>query len=142
VHAAPEQQAVQQAVQAVQAVHAAAEQQAVQQAQQQASVLPMTDGDSSDDRGSTKPARGHPPSCPREHRQGEDSDADLVKDVRLFMKTNKLSQVTVGQEARISQAVMSQWLSLKYYGHNDKVWTSAGSPMAAASECVLLAVAS
>ena len=95
----------------------------------------MTDDDSSDDGGSTKPA-------PRHHGANKDSDADLVKDVRLFMRTNKLSQVTVGQEARISQAVISQWLSLKYHGHNDKVWTSAGSLMAAASECVLLAVAS
>jgi hypothetical protein len=29
------------------------------------------------------------------HRR-KDSDADLVQDVRLFMKTHKLSQVTVG----------------------------------------------
>ena len=99
------------------------------------SVSPMTDDDSSDDGRFTKPA-------PRNRQARKGSDANLVKDVRLFMKTNKLSQVTVGQEARISQAVMSRWLSLKYYGHNDKVWTSAGSPMAAASECVLLAVAS
>ena len=48
------------------------------------------------------------------------SDAALVNDVRTYMKANKLSQVTVGQEARISQAVISQWLSLKYHGHNDK----------------------
>jgi hypothetical protein len=90
--------------------------------------------DSSDDGGFAKPA-------PRHREARKDSDADLVKDVRLFMKTNKLSQVTVGQEARISQAVISQWLSLKYHGHNDKVWRSAGSVMAAASECVLIAVA-
>ena len=95
----------------------------------------MTDDDSSDDGGFAKPAPRH-----REAKKG--SDADLVKEVRFFMKTNKLSQVTVGQEARISQAVISQWLSLKYHGHNDKVRTSAGSLMAAASECVLLAVAS
>lgn len=49
------------------------------------------------------------------------SDAALVAEVRTYMKANKLSQVTVGQEARISQAVISQWLSLKYHGHNDKV---------------------
>ena len=51
------------------------------------------------------------------------SDPQLVSDVRAYMKANKLSQVTVGQEARISQAVISQWLSLKYmyHGHNDKV---------------------
>jgi hypothetical protein len=95
----------------------------------------MTDDDSSDDGRFTKPA-------PRNRQARKGSDANLVKDVRLFMKTNKLSQVTVGHEARISQAVMSQWLSLKYHGHNDKVWTSAGSLMAAASECALLAVAS
>ena len=45
----------------------------------------------------------------------------LVSEVRNYMKMHKLSQVTVGQEARISQAVISQWLSLKYHGHNDKV---------------------
>ena len=51
----------------------------------------------------------------------DDPDEQLVQDVRGYMKMHKLSQVTVGQEARISQAVISQWLSLKYHGHNDKV---------------------
>ena len=31
-----------------------------------------------------------------------------------MMKSNKLSQVQVGQEARVSQAVISQWLARKY----------------------------
>eukprot|EP01050_Picozoa_sp_SAG11_P023808 SAG11_NODE_4897_length_1731_cov_1.602941_4_plen_228_part_00 len=59
----------------------------------------------------------------KENTERKDSDAELVCSVRSFMKSNKLSQVTVGQEARISQAVISQWLSLKYHGHNDKVPT-------------------
>ena len=51
----------------------------------------------------------------------EPSDSSLVHEVRSYMNTNKLSQVMVGQEARVSQAVISQWLSLKYRGHNSKV---------------------
>ena len=51
----------------------------------------------------------------------EEPDSSLVHEVRSYMKTNKLSQVMVGQEARVSQAVISQWLSLKYHGHNSKV---------------------
>ena len=51
----------------------------------------------------------------------EEPDAGLVNEVRVYMKANKLSQVMVGQEARVSQAVISQWLSLKYHGHNAKV---------------------
>jgi len=39
------------------------------------------------------------------------------------MKANRVSQVVAGQEARVSQAVISQWLSMKYHGHNDKVRT-------------------
>ena len=49
------------------------------------------------------------------------SDAQLVADVTSFMKANSLIQVQVGREARISQGVMSKWLSLKYRGDNDKV---------------------
>lgn len=41
-------------------------------------------------------------------------DADIVLRVSRMMKTNKLSQVQVGQEARVSQAVISQWLARKY----------------------------
>eukprot|EP01050_Picozoa_sp_SAG11_P018133 SAG11_NODE_2695_length_3081_cov_1.330315_2_plen_196_part_00 len=62
----------------------------------------------------------------------EDPDASLVNEVRSYMKSNKLSQVMVGQEARVSQAVISQWLSLKYHGHNSKVSVSiclAKAPM-------------
>eukprot|EP01051_Picozoa_sp_SAG22_P007712 SAG22_NODE_552_length_9177_cov_15.661489_6_plen_173_part_00 len=51
----------------------------------------------------------------------EEPDTSLVLEVRSYMKANKLSQVMVGQEARVSQAVISQWLSLKYHGHNSKV---------------------
>ena len=54
----------------------------------------------------------------------EEPDAGLVNEVRMYMKSNKLSQVMVGQEARVSQAVISQWLSLKYHGHNAKVDTA------------------
>ena len=50
-----------------------------------------------------------------------ESDSQLVSDVQTYMKMHKLSQVTVGQEARISQAVISPWLLFKYHGHNDKV---------------------
>lgn len=50
------------------------------------------------------------------------TDPELVKEVRAYMKANKVSQVVAGQEARVSQAVISQWLSMKYHGHNDKVW--------------------
>jgi hypothetical protein len=49
------------------------------------------------------------------------TDPALVKEVRAYMKANKVSQVVAGQEARVSQAVISQWLSMKYHGHNDKV---------------------
>lgn len=67
----------------------------------------------------SKSEGGSKRSKERPHKM--DSDAELVADVRAYMKLHKLSQVTVGQEARISQAVISQWLSLKYHGHNDKV---------------------
>ena len=50
------------------------------------------------------------------------TDPELVKEVRAFMKTYKVSQVVVGQEARVSQAVISQWLSMKYHGYNHRVW--------------------
>ena len=43
-----------------------------------------------------------------------DDDADIVMRVARMMKSNKLSQVQVGQEARVSQAVISQWLARKY----------------------------
>ena len=47
--------------------------------------------------------------------------ADLVQRVRDYMSSNRVSQSAVGSEARVSQAVISQWLSLKYHGHNEKV---------------------
>ena len=73
------------------------------------------------------------PSSPRQKRKRplEEGDERLVNEVRGYMKENKLSQVMVGQEARVSQAVISQWLSRKYHGHNAKVdsamrhWLSA-----------------
>ena len=43
-----------------------------------------------------------------------DDGADIVVRVARMMKSNKLSQVQVGQEARVSQAVISQWLARKY----------------------------
>jgi len=66
-------------------------------------------------RGSSEASRN------KRKRPLEEPDAGLVHEVRTYMKTNKLSQVMVGQEARVSQAVISQWLSLKYHGHNSKV---------------------
>ena len=48
-------------------------------------------------------------------------DAALVAEVKKYMQERKLSQVAVGQEARVSQAVISRWLSQKYGGHNKKV---------------------
>ena len=63
----------------------------------------------------------------------------LVAAVKAFMKANKLSQAQVGREVRISQAVISKWLSLKYHGHNDKVdaamrtWLDARQPEASAA---------
>ena len=48
-------------------------------------------------------------------------DGQVVDAVRTKMKTEKLSQVVVGKEARISQAVISQWLASKYNGDNGKV---------------------
>jgi hypothetical protein len=56
------------------------------------------------------------------------SDATLVADVRTYMKANKLSQITVGEETRISQGVISPWLSLKYHGNNDKVGCATPPP--------------
>ena len=49
------------------------------------------------------------------------TDPDLVQRVRDYMSANRVSQSAVGSEARVSQAVISQWLSLKYHGHNEKV---------------------
>ena len=72
-----------------------------------------------------------PPPRHKRKRPLEEGDERLVNEVRGYMKANKLSQVMVGQEARISQAVISQWLSRKYHGHNAKVdsamrhWLSA-----------------
>ena len=73
-------------------------------------------------------------------RDRKESDAELVQGVRAFMKQNKLSQVTVGQEARISQAVISQWLSLKYHGHNDKVRAARPPAIACALFATVLCV--
>jgi hypothetical protein len=56
-----------------------------------------------------------------EAHEKSEPDAGLVNEVRVYMKANKLSQVMVGQEARVSQAVLSQWLSLMYHGHNAQV---------------------
>eukprot|EP01050_Picozoa_sp_SAG11_P003821 SAG11_NODE_226_length_12046_cov_14.694568_4_plen_252_part_00 len=45
----------------------------------------------------------------------------LVCKVRDFMRRNKLSQCQVSQITQISQAVISQWLRLKYRGNNEWV---------------------
>ena len=45
----------------------------------------------------------------------------LVTDVRSFMTQHRLGQVLVANESRLSQTVVSQWLSEKYRGHNYKV---------------------
>jgi len=56
------------------------------------------------------------------------ADAELIEAVRSFMKAHKVTQTALGQEARVSQAVISQWLAKKYTGHNDKVRTSPVRP--------------
>eukprot|EP01046_Picozoa_sp_COSAG06_P054157 COSAG06_NODE_9559_length_1871_cov_1.327314_2_plen_155_part_01 len=62
------------------------------------------------------------------HPWSAESNATLVADVRTYMKANKLSQITVGEETRISQGVISPWLSLKYHGNNDKVGCASPPP--------------
>jgi len=58
----------------------------------------------------------------------------LVSEVKAFMKLRKISQVCVGHEARMSQAVVSQWLSGKYHGNVSKesksplLWVNALTP--------------
>ena len=100
-----------------------------------------------------RPARKASPSRKKSRRRSAaaaapddgipDDEVDIVVRVARMMKANKLSQVQVGQEARVSQAVISQWLARKsvatpprlgvvlreltngprrrYHGHNDKV---------------------
>jgi hypothetical protein len=51
-------------------------------------------------------------------------DRELVAKIRAVMKENKLSQMVVGKEAHVSQAVISQWLASKYNGDNSKVDTT------------------
>ena len=48
-----------------------------------------------------------PPPRHKRKRPLEEGDERLVNEVRGYMKANKLSQVMVGQEARISQVVIS-----------------------------------
>jgi hypothetical protein len=67
------------------------------------------------------PSEATDPPAAKKQKLMPDADATLVADVRTYMKANKLSQVTVGQEVHISQTVISQWLSLKYHGRNVKV---------------------
>ena len=73
-----------------------------------------------------KPAQSHTPRAakPSSRPKAEGPSAaslELIEEVREFMKVNRVSQVIAGQEARVSQSVISQWLSLRYHGHNDKV---------------------
>ena len=73
-----------------------------------------------------KPAQSHTPRAakPGSRPKAEGPSAaslELIEEVREYMKVNRVSQVIAGQEARVSQSVISQWLSLRYHGHNDKV---------------------
>eukprot|EP01044_Picomonas_judraskeda_P024484 COSAG03_NODE_6768_length_1008_cov_1.649065_1_plen_120_part_10 len=69
----------------------------------------------------SSPAKAKPKSKGKKKAAEEEPlppDADIVVRVSRLMKSNKLSQVQVGQEARVSQAVISQWLARKYvYTH-------------------------
>jgi hypothetical protein len=60
-------------------------------------------------------------SMPKIERRKCGSDPQLVADVREYMRVHKVSQCKVGLEARISQPVISNWLSMKYEGYNHKV---------------------
>ena len=70
-----------------------------------------------------RPARKASPSRKKSRRRSAaaaapddgipDDEVDIVVRVARMMKANKLSQVQVGQEARVSQAVISQWLARK-----------------------------
>ena len=61
------------------------------------------------------------PKTSNPSKKAKELDSSLVHEVRSCMKTNKLSQVVVGQEARVSPVIISQWLSLKYPGNVSKV---------------------
>ena len=58
------------------------------------------------------------------------ADPGLLQEVRDYMKSNRVSQIVAAQEARVSQADISQWLSphreliCENHNHNDKVRTS------------------
>ena len=58
----------------------------------------------------------------------EEPDEDLVSEVRAYMKANKISQMVVKEQARVSQAVISQWLNLRYHGHTGKVRPARDMP--------------
>ena len=58
----------------------------------------------------------------------EEPDEDLVSEVRAYMKANKISQMVVKEQARVSQAVISQWLNLRYHGHTGKVCPARDMP--------------
>ena len=63
----------------------------------------------------SSPAKARPKSKAKKvEEEPLPPDADIVVRVSRLMKSNKLSQVQVGQEARVSQAVISQWLARKY----------------------------
>ena len=66
------------------------------------------------------------------------SGSALVE-VRAYMQSHQLAQSIVAQESRVSQSVLSQWLSQKYKHNNDKVdaamwqWLSERKAAAAAA---------
>ena len=58
----------------------------------------------------------------RSQLAGSPAEANtVVSNVIKEMKNRKLSQVQVGQEAHVSQAVILQWLAKKYHSHNGRV---------------------
>ena len=55
-----------------------------------------------------------------------DEDADIVMHVARMIKAHKLDQRQVGQQARVSQSILSQWLGRKYKFDNDRVDKAMG----------------
>ena len=45
---------------------------------------------------------------------GSAATSALVEEVRAYLRANQISQLTAGQEANVSQGVVSQWLGGKY----------------------------
>ena len=62
---------------------------------------------------SRKAAEG-PGGAPGSPHGGSAATSALVEEVRAYLQANKISQLTAGQEANVSQGVVSQWLGGKY----------------------------